>query len=290
MRAVEFVERHLQEELTVQDVARHVGVSNWHFQRIFRDYVGETVGAYLRKRRLSEALALVRKAEKKIIDLALDFQFGSAEAFSRAFKAEFGCSPLQFRQSGQKIVPFRKARLQRRQLQYLKYELEFSPEIRRIEASWVMGLPVSFVSPLADPHAYMAVIPAHWREFVRREPEIALRMANVKVGIIEGVASPRHHVHDDMMDYIAGVPVTAPSEPPAGLLCREIPAGTYAVFRGTGFHEQTQFLVEYVYSTWLPQSDYKRAEGLEFTWLDHRTQPLDPATSRVDYYLPVEKK
>lgn len=290
VRAVEFVERHLQENLTVQDVAQQAGISNWHFQRIFRDYVGETVGAYLRKRRLSEALAELAQSERKVLDIALDYQFGSAEAFSRAFKAEFGRSPLQFRQSGQKIVPFRKARLKRRQLEYLKYELEFAPEIREREASFVVGSALSFVSPLADPHAYMAVIPAHWLEFVRREPEIALRVDKIKVGIIEGVASPRHHIHDDMMDYIAGVPVSGPVEAPTGLVCREIPAGTYAIFRGTGYHEQTQFLVEYVYSTWLPQSEYKRAEGLEFTWLDHRAQALDPATSRVDYYLPVVKK
>jgi AraC family transcriptional regulator len=90
-----------------------------------------------------------------------------------------------------------------------------------------------------------------------------------------------------MMDYLAATPVRQLGEIPAGFKSAHLPGGKYAVFTGRGYHEQTQFLVDYVYSTWLPQSEYQRTEGPEFTWLDHSVHPLDPIHSEVQYFLPI---
>lgn len=114
----------------------------------------------------------------------------------------------------------------------------------------------------------------------------------VKIGVIEGLAVAHRHIHDDTTDYLAAAPepIRAADEPlPAQFRRTEIPAGTYAVFTGAGFHEQTQFLIDHVYSAWLPSADWVRAEGPEFTSVDHRVHPLHPATSVVEYFLPVRK-
>lgn len=290
VRAVEFIEAHLQTDVTVADVAAVSGLSSWHFQRIFHEIVGETIGSYLRRRRLAQALEQLKSDDRKVIDIAFDYRFGSAESFSRSFKSEFGMSPQQFRTSKPKVVPFKKPELTRRQIDYLMNEIEFTPEIREIEAIQVVGLPGSCVSPLVERSRYMANIPELWKEFVRREGEIPNRIGAIKVGVIEGMFAPTHHVHDDVVDFLACTPVTKVDDVPPGFQSWRIPAGTYAIFRSTGYHEQTQYVIDHVYSTWLPKSEYERADGPEFTWLDHRTSPLDPTASIVDYYLPVRHK
>jgi len=290
VRAVEFIEAHLQSDMTVADVAAVSGLSSWHFQRIFHDVVGETIGSYLRRRRLAQALDELKGGDRKVIDIALDYRFGSPESFSRAFKTEFGFSPQQFRNAQPKVVPFKKPVLSRRQIDYLMHEIEFTPEIREVDATRVVGLPGSCVSPLVERARYMANIPELWKEFVRREPEIPHRIGAIKVGVIEGMLAPAHHIHDDMVDFLACTPVAKVDGLPPGFQSWLIPAGTYAVFHSTGYHEQTQYVIDHVYSTWLPKSDYERADGPEFIWLDHRVSPLHSTESAVAYFLPVRKK
>jgi AraC family transcriptional regulator len=285
--AIEFMENHLKEDVTVQEITKGSAISSWHFQRIFHENIGETIGSYLRRRRLSCAFEELTTSSHKVIDIALDYQFGSPEAFSRAFKKEFNLSPLESRKTNPKKVPFKKAAILREQINYVVNEVTIQPTIRTIDPFYVVGFPASFVSPLAKRSEYMKSIPGVWGEFRRRESEIPHRIEGIAVGLIEGIASARHHIHDDLMDYLACVPVSAISEVPEGLQSRLIPGGKYAVFQGTGFHEQTQFLVDYVYSTWLPQASHQRTEGVEFTWLDHSVHPLDPQRSRVDYFMPI---
>lgn len=287
VRAIDFIEDHLKENVTVQDITSPLGVSSWHFQRIFHQSIGETIGSYLRRRRLSCAFEELTTTNNKVIEIALDYQFGSPEAFSRAFKKEFEMSPLESRKLRPTKVPFKKAALHREQVRHIVNEITIQPTFRNVDPFYVVGVPASFISPLAKRSEYMKCITEIWQEFRRREPEIPHRIEGIAVGLIEGIASARHHIHDDLMDYLACIPVSAISQVPEGLQSRLIPGGKYAVFHSTGYHEQTQFIVDYVYSTWLPQTNHQRTEGMEFTWLDHSVYPLDPQKSRVDYFIPI---
>lgn len=290
VRSVEFIEQHLTDMLTVHDVAQVTGLSSWHFQRIFHAYVGETIGAYLRKRRLACALEELRSTKRKVIDIALDYQFGSSEAFSRAFKNEFNLSPQNYRSSKIKLFTYNKAALSPEQIKYLAQDITLLPKIREVDHILVIGNRASFLSPFAVRSKYLEDVDRCWKTFVARESEVAHKVGAIKVGIILGLASPSHHIHDDFMDYIAGTAVTKIEQIPTGFESFKIPHGLYACFEATGYHQQTQYLVDHVYSTWLPKSDYIRAEGPEFTWLDHRQQPLSPVTSKVEYFLPIQKK
>lgn len=171
VRAVDFIEAQLREELSVADVAAVNGLSSWHFQRIFHDEVGETIGSYVRRRRLASAWDELQLSDRKVIDVALDWRFGSSEAFSRAFKAEFGFSPQQKRKAGVKAAPYRRPKLDRPRLRYLADHGKLVPEIREVAAFTVVGLPVTVPSPFSRPHEYLGQIPGVWREFVSRMGE-----------------------------------------------------------------------------------------------------------------------
>ncbi|RIX60392.1 AraC family transcriptional regulator [Paenibacillus nanensis] len=97
VQALHFVETNLEEELTLESVAAAAGFSMYHFHRIFLSQIGMSVADYIRSRRLATASALLIYSEENIISIAFRCRFESQEAFTRAFKKEFGMPPGRYR-------------------------------------------------------------------------------------------------------------------------------------------------------------------------------------------------
>jgi AraC family transcriptional regulator len=98
-RLFDYIDRHLDSPLSVDDLSRQANFSRFHFQRQFSQYVGLSVTRYvqlLRLRRASYRLAFDR--HRRVIDIASEAGFENPESFSRAFKHCFGQTPSQFRE------------------------------------------------------------------------------------------------------------------------------------------------------------------------------------------------
>ena len=99
MNAVlDHIDRHLDTPLDLAQLADVAHFSRFHFHRVFAAWMGETLGDYARRRRLeTAALRLACRPDETILDIALATGFGSGEAFARAFKLKFGCTPTAWR-------------------------------------------------------------------------------------------------------------------------------------------------------------------------------------------------
>jgi AraC family transcriptional regulator len=98
-RVTEYIDRHLDRPLDLDTLATVAHFSPFHFHRLFSAWMGETVGDYLRRRRCEiAATRLLAQPRVAVLQLALAVGFGSAEAFTRAFKGRFGASPTSWRQ------------------------------------------------------------------------------------------------------------------------------------------------------------------------------------------------
>ncbi len=102
-KSIDYIERNLTRKLTCGTAAREADMSVRSFYNYFWAVAGVTYKEYVKKRRMAKALAEIRKGEDKIIDVALDSGYQSHEAFSRAFKTEFGVSPIRFRHGWQDL-------------------------------------------------------------------------------------------------------------------------------------------------------------------------------------------
>jgi AraC family transcriptional regulator len=103
-----YIDAHLDQNLDLATLAGVAHFSAFHFHRLFAAWMGETLGDYLRRRRLEwAAVRLVSQPDTTVLDIALGVGFGSAEAFARAFKARFGVSATAFReqQAQQRLAP-----------------------------------------------------------------------------------------------------------------------------------------------------------------------------------------
>ena len=99
MRAVEYMQQHLDEPLNWNSVAQHCGVSANYFHSMFATAFGETPASYQRRLRLKQVVfQLYFEPEKKVIDVALDAGFSSSQALAKVLKRELGTSAKVIRQ------------------------------------------------------------------------------------------------------------------------------------------------------------------------------------------------
>ena len=96
-KALWFIESHLAEPLTLDEIAGVAGISRFHMVRAFAAATGFSVMRYVRARRLSEAARALANGAPDILSLALDADYGSHEAFTRAFRDHFGVTPEMVR-------------------------------------------------------------------------------------------------------------------------------------------------------------------------------------------------
>ncbi len=93
IRALDYMESHLEEDIGVAEIARCAGYSQFYFSRLFTLHTRCSPYDYLVKRRLARARQLLAQPDRRIIDVALGLGFGSHEAFSRCFKKHYGVNP-----------------------------------------------------------------------------------------------------------------------------------------------------------------------------------------------------
>lgn len=93
-RVLAYIDQHLEQPLDLNTLAEVACFSPFHFHRLFSAWMGETFGDYLRRRRVEvAAMRLAAQPRTRVLNIALSVGFGSGEAFTRAFKSRFGCSP-----------------------------------------------------------------------------------------------------------------------------------------------------------------------------------------------------
>lgn len=213
-RAVWYLESHLSEVPSLDDVAAVVGVSRFHLSRAFTSTLGCSLSAYARARRLSRAAHALAAGAPDILALALDTGYGSHEAFTRAFHQHFGLLPEQLRERAHLggltlMEPTRLSTSTSAPLQ--------APRIVRSEALLMFGLSERH-------HGSNAGIPGQWDRFVPHLASIDHRVGTDTFGVICNT--------DDAgtMDYICGVQVSTFPDEPKPFTRLRVPPQAYAVF------------------------------------------------------------
>lgn len=111
-RAVDYIEAHLTEQISYEDVAREAYVSPFYFQRVFSILCGYTVGEYIRNRRLTLAGSELLATDQKVIDLALKYGYETPESFTRAFTRFHGITPSAARLTLAPLTSFARLSIQ----------------------------------------------------------------------------------------------------------------------------------------------------------------------------------
>lgn len=93
----DWIESNLDKTLSIDEVAAKSGYSKWHLQRMFRTVTRQTLGGYIRERRLTLAAEALRQTQRPVFDIAMQYGYDSQQTFSRVFRRQFSQTPTAYR-------------------------------------------------------------------------------------------------------------------------------------------------------------------------------------------------
>lgn len=280
-KAIDYIEQHLLEEISIEQIAQQANSSPFHFQRTFAILTDMTVGEYIRNRRLTLAAQELSHSDCKIIDIALKYGYDTPEAFTKAFRKQHGITPSEARSCTGRLQSYNRLAIQvsLKGVEPMKYS------IMQKEAFQVVGVKREFSYENEEQHQGIALF---WRDVHAdgtNDRLCALNDGELKgvlgICIDSGKAKPK------MMDY--WIATAHQGEVPEGLLSVEIPASTWAIFEVHGAMPDAMPKVwKQIFSEWFPSSGYEYAGTPELEVYPN-DNPYSP-----DYYseiwIPVKKK
>jgi AraC family transcriptional regulator len=224
-KALWIIERNSSGELNLPAVAEACGVSRSHLASAFGSTTGWPVMKYLRARRLTRAAENLARGAPDILAVALDTGYGSHEAFTRAFRDQFGVPPERVRERGSTealaLVP----------------PLDLKAREQPVLAPpWVTEATVRAVG-LSGRHTFDTLIgiPIQWQTFMAtHHGHIPYRVDGIPIGI------QKPPDDEGGFDYICAAEVTAFGDVPRDLQKIDLASRRYAVFEHRG-HVSTLF-------------------------------------------------
>lgn len=138
--AIKYIDDHLEEDLSVPMIAERFAFSPYYFHRLFTSIVGKSMAAYVRDRRIAHACRMLNETDETVLDVALHFGFGSAQGFSRTFKAVTGMSPTEYRSSNIAPIILPAAELVKRFTNRLKGGILMNPRMFKKKGMILAGV------------------------------------------------------------------------------------------------------------------------------------------------------
>lgn len=103
-KAISFIFDNIDEEITVDDVAKHCCYSKYHLMRMFKEDTEEALYQFMKRVRLERsAWRLKVERNKKISEIGVDYGYSSSN-YATAFKKHLNISPLDFRKKSEQLV------------------------------------------------------------------------------------------------------------------------------------------------------------------------------------------
>jgi AraC family transcriptional regulator len=270
-RALWYIESHLSNELALDEIAAATGVSRFHLSRAFSLSVAQTISGYVRARRLSDAAVALAAGAESILHVALAAGYGSHEAFTRAFCAQFGATPEQVR-----------ARKSTRGLALQEALRMTVPKLSQLEAPRIVRDTPRKLFGLAQRCHGNAGIAALWDRFVPYLGTLPEQLGAVTYGVMFDADESGMN-----FTYACAVEVRAFPASPKELARIELPARTYAVWPHREHVSSVGATCAAIFSHGLADA---KLEPLHEPMFERYDEAFDPRTGNggLEVWVPVK--
>jgi AraC family transcriptional regulator len=287
--AIDYIESHLEENISAQDVANQVYLSSFFLQRGFSLMTGYGIGEYLRNRRLYQAALDLQRTDDKVIDIALRYCYETPESFTKAFVRFHGATPTQVRDGAAVNV-------------FLPLTIKLS-----IQGGHQMDYKITPMFPfkvigfqkLFDNETAYAEIPKFWDEICEKYA------ANVYAG-----NAPANPYEQALMDncigeygvciddigggkfrYLVAGKYTG-GDVPEGMVVYEFPRSDWAVFDCIGpIPEAFQSVNTRIFQEWLPGNpEFELCGNASVEWYDCLNGEKTDPDYHSAIWVPVKRK
>lgn len=284
LQVLTHVQTNLDNPLSLDELAELACFSPYHFHRIFKGMVGESVKEYVRRLRLERAAAELRHGSASVIQIALDAGYESHEAFTRSFKVIFGASPTQFRRIRQEQIASASGVHFRPGSTVQRFRTLQGGRGMNVELQQLQPMRVAFLRHVGP---YNAVSPTWDRLLTIMGKDGYLGGSPMMLGIC----------HDDpevtppsKIRYDACITVDENFQPNGDIQVQVVEGGVYARATHTGpYNDLGKTYIAFL-GQWLPRSgrELRNAPCFEVYMNDPQTTPPDELLT--DIYAPLKEQ
>lgn len=231
-RMQDYIEKHLCDEIAFADLAKASLFSPWYARRLFIDYLGITPAEYIRKLRLRNSALLLRDKNCKVVDVAMQFGFGSVDGYQRAFRREFDMNPKEYANAP---VPLHL---------FTPYGVKFRYLERK---KTTMSAKNVFIQVIEKPRRKVLIkrgttATEYWKYCEEVGCDVWGILTSMKSLCGEPVCLwlPKEYMKPGTSEYVQGVEVDLEydGEIPEGFDVIELPESKYLMFQGEPFKEE----------------------------------------------------
>ncbi|WP_024345823.1 AraC family transcriptional regulator [Lacrimispora indolis] len=285
-KCIEFIEDHIKEDITIEEIANQSGYSLYHFCRVFSLCKGISVMEYMRGRRLALATTELSN-NRKIIDIAFDYGFETPSGFAKAFRKAYGYSPTQYMM---RLAQYADTKTTFEMGGYIMEPVIVKRPVFKV-AGYGIKTNITGITYTKD-------IASYWNNYEGENLESKMyRFLNpAKHGEV-GLCVPLSE--DGNVIYLLGVIVDDFSRAEKDMLTVEVPEAEYAVFTTapvdtSNDEEQIEFAEiiastwKYIFEDWFKDSEYIYDESkIDFEFYDERCHHRKDTV--MDIYIPIKK-
>ncbi|MGV1789880.1 AraC family transcriptional regulator [Rhizobium sp. A37_96] len=273
-KAIWYIESHFASEISLDEIAGIAGLSRFHLSRVFGMTTGHSISSYIRSRRLSGAALALVDSSSSILQVALDAGYGSHEAFTRAFREQFGITPESLRKQGH----VRNLALQ----EPIRMD---DTRLPKLDAPRFETRAPMLLAGLAETYAHDAnqAIPSLWQKFNQHFGHIPGQVGNVAYGVCTQVDG-----NSEGFRYMSAVEVTGADDLPEGFVTTKLPQQRYAIFAHRGHISGITGTVHQIFGEWLPESGHQHAGVPDM--MERYDDRFDPRTGMgvTEIWIPLK--
>ncbi len=283
IEVIDYIDEYLFEKDLLSNIHKHFYISKYHFLRIFQSGTKFTLGTYVRRRKFTIIADRVKDQSERLIDIAMDLNYTSHEAFTRAFKSYFNIGPKSFSKSPTDNPLLYQEKLNKSQLNYVYYKMDITPSIEKVQKTVISCIESS--TSLTD-----LSISELWNEF-----GMILKTSTVKSVDEYGYTlwlDQEYDARDLGVEetYRVAVGVEIIDNTKADHLTDfTINEGSYACFSIGDNYEHVLQLYTYIYFVWFAKSEYELGEGFIFEKYS-KDFSIESRTGEMMIYIPITKQ
>lgn len=289
LKAIDYMEKHIEDKITLEKIAQNVHFSKFHFMKIFYAVTGQNIGTYLFRRRMTNAALTFSKENIDILSMAFRCGYNSQEAFTRAFKGYFNITPKNYIQNKENISNLFCYPLTRENIISIQENITYEYDIVNLNQIAIIGYDYFGTNKKKE----ISVMVNDFLKFIYQQEYCDVRKVNSMIGYQSCIENNNKSISgDEPFYYMIGIK----SDSASACLKNHfenvkeiiIPANTYAKFMLTSRIELLHTEIMKAYQSLLLSENLVLAGNYAFERYD-RTFTPNSCNSYTEFYIPIEK-
>jgi AraC family transcriptional regulator len=285
LRVLIQIQQRLDEPLSLEELARQACLSPFHFHRVFRGMIGESLKSHIRRLRLERAASRLKLSGRPVIEIAFDAGYETHEAFTRAFHSAFGRSPSNYRRLRQAALELKSpSGVHYAETLNLKnfHAIRMGNIAMKVTIKNIESFRVAFMRQVG-PYSECSATWEKFGTYLGKEGRLGPGTQFIGISHDDPEVTP-----PDKIRYDACVTVTADFQPEGEIGVQMIPGGEYAMMTHFGSYDRFNETYAQLLGQWLPRSGRELRASPCFEVYLNSPENTAPEDLLTDIYAPLQ--